>query len=179
MHLIIILQKDGTLQIQTLKNRIFKREKWWKPNTTILIILILLLIIIIIIIKIKKIKVSPLQAMKAHGGCGCKGPHLYTAMALGRVMVAGTMVGRLYPWYSFCRRLREPQDQSGYEGVKKNLHPSDTQDWTRAVRSIAKCHAAWATLSIKYIKVYSKFITRYQQCITVNVRQFHNECYLE
>ena len=24
-----------------------------------------------------KVKVSPLQAMKAHGGCGCKGPHLH------------------------------------------------------------------------------------------------------
>ena len=26
---------------------------------------------------IVKVKVSPLQAMKAHGGCGCKGPHIH------------------------------------------------------------------------------------------------------
>ena len=25
-----------------------------------------------------KVKVSPLQAMKAHGGCGCKGPHIHS-----------------------------------------------------------------------------------------------------
>ena len=28
------------------------------------------------------------------------------------------------PRYSFYRRLSGPQDQSGHEGVKKNLHPS-------------------------------------------------------
>ena len=26
----------------------------------------------------KKVKVSPLQAMKAHGECGCKGPHIHS-----------------------------------------------------------------------------------------------------
>ena len=26
----------------------------------------------------KKVKVSPLQAMKAHRGCGCKGPHIHS-----------------------------------------------------------------------------------------------------
>ena len=26
----------------------------------------------------KKVKVSPLQVMKAHGGCGCKGPHIHS-----------------------------------------------------------------------------------------------------
>ena len=61
--------------------------------------------------------------MKAHGGFGCKGPYTYTAMALGRVRVAGPMLDRLYPWYSFYRRLREPQDQSGHEGEKKNPTP--------------------------------------------------------
>ena len=25
-----------------------------------------------------KVKVSPLQAMEAHGGCGCKGPHIHS-----------------------------------------------------------------------------------------------------
>ena len=37
--------------------------------------------------------------------------------------------------YSFYRRLSGPQDQSGHEGVKKNLHPSDTRDRTRAVQA--------------------------------------------
>ena len=38
------------------------------------------------------------------------------------------------PRYSFYRRLSGPQGQSGHEGVKKNLHPSDTRDRTRAVQ---------------------------------------------
>ena len=39
-----------------------------------------------------KVKVSPLQAMKAHREYGCKGPHkFYTAMAPG-------MLGHPYPW---------------------------------------------------------------------------------
>ena len=46
--------------------------------------------------------------------------HIFTATALGR--------GSLYPWYSFYRRLSGPQDQSGCEGVEKNLHPFDSQD---------------------------------------------------
>ena len=36
---------------------------------------------------------------------------------------------------SFYRRLSEPQDQSGHEGAKKILHPSDTRDRTRAVQA--------------------------------------------
>ena len=47
--------------------------------------------------------------------------------------------------YSFYRRLGGPQDQSGHEGVKKNLHPSDTRDRTRAVQPVVKCLAARAT----------------------------------
>ena len=42
------------------------------------------------------------------------------------------------PRYSFYRRLSGPQAQSGHEGVKKNLHPSDTRDRTRAVQLVAK-----------------------------------------
>ena len=38
------------------------------------------------------------------------------------------------PWYSFYRGLSGPQDQSGQEGVKKNIHPSDTRDRTWAVQ---------------------------------------------
>ena len=53
------------------------------------------------------------------------------------------------PWessrYSFNRRLSGPQDQSGHEGAKKNLHPSDTQDRTRTIQPVVKRHASWAT----------------------------------
>ena len=38
------------------------------------------------------------------------------------------------PRYSFYRRLSGPQDQSGHERAKKNLHPSDT--W--AVQPVAQ-----------------------------------------
>ena len=49
------------------------------------------------------------------------------------------------PRYSFYRRLSGPQGQSGHEGVKNNLHPSDTRDRTRAVQPVVKRLAAWAT----------------------------------
>ena len=39
--------------------------------------------------------------------------------------------------------------QSGHEGVKKNLHPSDTRDRTRAVQPVVKRLAAWATWPTK------------------------------
>ena len=55
------------------------------------------------------------------------------------------------PRYSFYRRLSGPQDQSGHEGAKKNLHPSDTRDRTRAVQPVAQRLAAWATWP--YIKI--------------------------
>ena len=78
--------------------------------------------------------------MKTHGGCGCKGAHtyVYTATALGKGRVAIPTLGRLYPRYSYYSRLSGPQEQSGYEGVKKNLHPSDIRDRTRAVEPVAK-----------------------------------------
>ena len=79
--------------------------------------------------------------MRAHGGCGCKGPHIHSH-GTGRGRVASPTIGRLYhretPQYSFCRRLSGPQDQSGHEGVKKNLHPSDTWDQTWVVQPVAR-----------------------------------------
>ena len=64
--------------------------------------------------------------------------YTYTATSLGSGRVATPTLGRLYPEESldtyFYRRLSESQDQSGYEGVKKNLHPSNTRDRTRAVQ---------------------------------------------
>ena len=72
--------------------------------------------------------------------------HIFTAMALGRGRVASPTLGRLYPQesprYSFYRRLSEPLDQSGHEGAKKNLHPSDTRDRTRTVQPVAQRLAA-------------------------------------
>ena len=92
-----------------------------------------------------KVEVFQLQFMKAHERCGC----IFTATALERGRFASPMLGLFYsresPQYSFYRRLSGPQDQSGYEEVKKTLHPSDTRDRTRVVQPIAKRLAAWAT----------------------------------
>ena len=41
--------------------------------------------------------------------------------------------------------LRGPKDQSGHEGVKNNLLPSDTRDRTRDVQPVVKRLVAWAT----------------------------------
>ena len=75
--------------------------------------------------------------------------HIYTVTALGRGSVASRTLDRLYPGeghlYSFYRRLSGPHDQLGHEGVKKNLHPSDTRDRTWAVQAVAKHLAASAT----------------------------------
>ena len=57
---------------------------------------------------------------------------IYTASALGRGRIANPTLGRVYPQekprYSFYRRLSGLQDQSGHEGVKKNLHPGSNLD---------------------------------------------------
>ena len=75
--------------------------------------------------------------------------YIYTAMALGRSRMASTTRDRIYPGkstcYSFYRRLSGPEDQSGYEGVKKNLHPSEARDRTRTMQPVGKRLAAWAT----------------------------------
>ena len=72
--------------------------------------------------------------------------HIFTATALGRGRMASPALGRLYPGeiprYSFYSRLSGPQGQSGHEGVKKNLHPSNTRDRTRAFQPAAKRLAA-------------------------------------
>ena len=52
------------------------------------------------------------------------------------------------PWYSLYRRMSGPQNQSGQEGVKKNLHLSDTRDRTRTVQPIVKRLAASAIIII-------------------------------
>ena len=68
--------------------------------------------------------------------------HIFTATGLGRGRVASPTLGSLYPQekpprFSFYRRLSGPQDQSGHE-VKKNLHPTDIWNRTRAVQPAAK-----------------------------------------
>ena len=76
------------------------------------------------------------------------------ATALGGDRVDSPTLGRLYarrrsPVLIF-RRLNGPQDQSGHEGLKKNLEPSDTQNRTRAVQacSQAPCHLSYLAHNI-------------------------------
>ena len=64
--------------------------------------------------------------------------HIFTATALGRGRVASPTLGHLYPEES----LSGPQTQSGYEGVKKNLHLSYTWDQTWATQPVAQRLAA-------------------------------------
>ena len=81
-----------------------------------------------------KVKVSPLQAMMAQGGCECK-VHIYTATAQGRSRVASPLFGpRESLRYSFYRRLSKALNQSAHKEVKKNILPSDT----RAAQPIVK-----------------------------------------
>ena len=82
-----------------------------------------------------------MQTIKAHGGD--ERVHIYTATALERGRVASPMRDRFYPKenprYSFYRRLREFQDQSGHEEVKKNIHPTEPGDRTLAVQPENSC----------------------------------------
>ena len=73
-----------------------------------------------------KAKVSPLQTMKSTGDVDAR-VDICIATALRRGRVDSPTLGRLYPGesprFSFYKRLSGPQDQSGHEGVKKNLQP--------------------------------------------------------
>ena len=82
--------------------------------------------------------------MNAHGECGCKGPHIHSA-AQGRGKVVGPILDCLYPWFSFYRKLNGPQDQSGHDGVKKNLHPFRHQgsNLGHLARSQAPCRLSY------------------------------------
>ena len=90
--------------------------------------------------------------------------HILTATTLGRGRVASPTLGRLNPeespQYSFYRRLSGPQDQSGHERAKKNLHPSDTRDWTRAIQPVAQRLAAWDTWPTSFYKKLMKSYLR-------------------
>ena len=65
------------------------------------------------------VKVSPLQAIEAHGDVNAR-IHTYTATALGRgkILRSAAFIPGEIPSHSFYRRLSEHQDQSGHEGVK-------------------------------------------------------------
>ena len=97
--------------------------------------------------------------------------HIFTATTLEKCRVALPSRGRLYPLrkprYSFYRRLSRPLDQSGHEGVKKNLHPSDTRDRTLAVQHVVKRLATWAT----YVKTLLLFICTY--LVYINCILYH------
>ena len=81
--------------------------------------------------------------MKAHGGCGYKGPHVHShGTRKWLVLRSAAFTPEESPRYSFYRWLSGLQDQSGHEGAKKNLHPSHTRDRTRAVHPVAQRLAA-------------------------------------
>ena len=125
------------------------------------ILLLLLLLLLLILIKGKYRPWRPTGDVDAR-------VHIFTATALGRGRVASPTLGRLYPVesprYSFYRRLSGPQDQSGHEGMNKNIHFSDT----RVVQPVAECLAAWATwptmrmghFEICILKLIKKLISR-------------------
>ena len=60
----------------------------------------------------------------------------------GLVLRSAAFISEKGPRHSFYRRLSGPQDQSGHDGMKKNLHTSDTWDRSRAVQPVAKRLAA-------------------------------------
>ena len=68
-----------------------------------------------------KIKLSPLQAMNAHGRCGCKGPLIRSHGS--RMPYPRPSLPPRKPWCSFYRRLSEFQGLYGHEGVEKVSTP--------------------------------------------------------
>ena len=71
------------------------------------------------------VKGIPIIGHEGPRGMWMQGTHtyVYTAMALGKCRMASPTLGRLYPRDSFYSRLSGPQEQSGYEGVKKISTP--------------------------------------------------------
>ena len=65
--------------------------------------------------------------MKARGGCRCR-VYIDTTTVLGRGRLASPTSAAFIPGKAHGAdfiRLSVHQDQSGHEGAKKNLHPSD------------------------------------------------------
>ena len=77
--------------------------------------------------------------MKAHGIVDAK-VHIFAAMTLERERVASPTLGRLYPWKAPVQKAEWTLGPAWTRRSekKKNLHPSDTRDRTRAVQLVAK-----------------------------------------
>ena len=82
--------------------------------------------------------IYPLQAMK-RGDVNAV-IDIFTVTAIGRGRVASPTLGRFYLGTHFYGS--GPQDETGHEGVKKNLHSSDTRARTRAMQPVVKHLAA-------------------------------------
>ena len=81
-----------------------------------------------------------MHVMKVYGDVFAR-VHIATATApLGRGRVASPTFGpgKAQYRYSLYRRVSGPQDQSGHEGMEKNLHPSVIQDRIRAIQPVTK-----------------------------------------
>ena len=77
-----------------------------------------------------------------------KGVHVFAATTLEELWWVAILSAVFTPGkhrYSYYRNLSGCQDQSKHEGVKKNLHSSDTRDQIRAVQPVAKGLTACAT----------------------------------
>ena len=83
----------------------------------------------------EKVKVSPFTGHEGPWGWGCKGQRIHspgTRMRLGWLVIFSAAFAPVLP---FCRRMNAPHDQSGHEGMKKNLYLSDTRDRTLAIQA--------------------------------------------
>ena len=95
------------------------------------------------------------------GRCGCKGPHIHIHGSRKRYGVYSYNRPPLPPGKPAVLIMKEAewsQNQFGQE-VKKNLYPSDTRDWNRAVQPVAKRLAAWATWATNFLWLWWPMVT--------------------
>ena len=86
--------------------------------------------------------------MKTHGGCGCKGAHVYTATALGKCRVASPTLGRLYPGTHIIVGWVDPRSSLDTKEWRKSptlRHPGSNPGRRARSQSLA----AWATWPLK------------------------------
>ena len=90
-----------------------------------------------------EVKLSPCQTMKAHGGFGARilildtQPRHWEEIGWLVLRSATSTLRKIIPILIIYRKL-DGSDQSEHEGLKKNLHTSDSRDRTRAVQVVAK-----------------------------------------
>ena len=95
--------------------------------------------------------VSPLQAMKDNGACGCKGSHIFAAKALGRGRVTNSTLGHFYtresPGTHFIGDWVDPTTSLDSK-ERKNLHPLRHQGSIPGcpARSQAPCRLSYLNL---------------------------------